>query len=149
MLPVDTDFKGGGVGRIEVFTGAGSRRQWSGEETARIVAESYVGVEPICAVARRYGLAHPQILAWRRELRAPAPLDQMLAPSRHFDTQPTHRGNPLCQQRLVFAQGTNRVHAPYAQWRGKVQQEQQSPVRAGCPSVPEFVAIPTVWAEMR
>jgi transposase len=80
MLPDDAGFKGGRVRRIEVFTGAGSRRRWSREEKARIVAESYAGVESICAVARRYGLAQTQIFTWRRELRAPAPPEQMFVP---------------------------------------------------------------------
>src|ERR1700676_916888 len=33
------------VRRIEVFTGAGRRRSWSGEEKAAIIAESYAGDE--------------------------------------------------------------------------------------------------------
>ena len=68
-----------GARRIEVFTGAGRRRRWSPEEKERIVAESYAGVESVCAVARRYGatalrrygLAQTRIFTWRRELRTP------------------------------------------------------------------------------
>ena len=44
------------VRRIEVFTGAGRRRNWSGEEKAAIIAESYGAGETVCAVARRHGL---------------------------------------------------------------------------------------------
>jgi len=57
------------VRRMEVFTGAGHRRRWSPEDKARIVAESYGGLESVCAVARRYGLAQTQIFTWRREAR--------------------------------------------------------------------------------
>ncbi len=39
------------VRRIEVFTGAGRRRSWSGEEKAAIIAESYGAGETVCAVA--------------------------------------------------------------------------------------------------
>jgi len=53
------------VRRIEVFTGAGRRRSWSGEEKAAIVAESYDAGETVCAVARRHGLTPQQLFAWR------------------------------------------------------------------------------------
>jgi transposase len=59
----------GPVRRIEVFTGAGRRRTWSDEDKARIVAESYGGLESVCAVARRHGLAQSQLFGWRREAR--------------------------------------------------------------------------------
>jgi transposase len=61
----------GPVRRIEVFTGAGRRRTWSAADKARIVAESYSGLESVCAVARRYGLAQGQLFTWRREARKP------------------------------------------------------------------------------
>ena len=57
------------VRRMEVFTGAGHRRTWSPEDKARIVAESYSGLETVCAVARRHGLAQTQLFSWRREAR--------------------------------------------------------------------------------
>jgi transposase len=60
------------VRRMEVFTGAGRRRAWSAEDKARIVAESYSGLESVSAVARRYGLAQGQLFAWRREVRMKA-----------------------------------------------------------------------------
>ena len=59
----------GPVRRIEVFTGAGRRRIWSDEDKARIVAESYGGLESVSAVARRYGLASSQLFGWRREAK--------------------------------------------------------------------------------
>ena len=55
--------------RIEVFTGSGGRRNWSAEEKAAIVAESYGSGDTVCAVARRHGLTHSQLFAWRREAR--------------------------------------------------------------------------------
>jgi transposase len=55
--------------RIEVFTGAGRRRSWSGEEKAAILAESYDAGETVCAVARRHGLTPQQLFAWRRLAR--------------------------------------------------------------------------------
>ena len=57
------------VRRIEVFTGAGRRRSWSGEEKAAIIAESYGTGETVCAVARRHGLTPQQLFAWRRLAR--------------------------------------------------------------------------------
>jgi len=57
------------VRRIEVFTGAGRRRSWLGEEKAAIIAESYGAGETVCAVARRHGLTPQQLFAWRRLAR--------------------------------------------------------------------------------
>jgi transposase len=57
------------VRRIEVFTGAGRRRSWSGEEKGAIIAESYGAGETVCAVARRHGLTPQQLFAWRRQAR--------------------------------------------------------------------------------
>jgi transposase len=58
--------------RIELFTGTGRRRTWSGEEKAAIVAESYVDGVKACQVARRHGLTPQQLFGWRREARAGA-----------------------------------------------------------------------------
>jgi len=52
--------------RIEIFTGAGRRRNWSAEDKAAIVAESYSSGGTVCDVARRHGLTHSQLFAWRR-----------------------------------------------------------------------------------
>jgi transposase len=59
------------VRRIEVFTGAGRRRNWSAEEKAAIIAESYVESETVCSVARRHGLTPQQLFTWRRLARGP------------------------------------------------------------------------------
>lgn len=55
--------------RFEVFTGAGRRREWGDETRARILAESYAGLESVSAVARRHGLCPSQLFTWRREAR--------------------------------------------------------------------------------
>jgi len=57
------------VQRFEVFTGSGKRREWPPEVKASIVAESYSGLETVCAVARRHGLSPSQLFNWRRQVR--------------------------------------------------------------------------------
>ena len=57
------------VRRIEVFTGAGRRRNWSDSEKASIVAESDREGETVSGVARRYGLTPQQLFTWRRLAR--------------------------------------------------------------------------------
>jgi transposase len=57
------------VRRFEVFTGTGRRRDWSDEEKAQIVAESYSTDVTVCEVARRHGLSPQQLFTWRRLLR--------------------------------------------------------------------------------
>jgi transposase len=54
------------VRRLEVFTGAGRRRNWPAERKARIVAESYKCGETVCAVARWHGLTPQRLFGWRR-----------------------------------------------------------------------------------
>ena len=71
------------IRRFEVFTGSGRRRDWNDEEKAAIVAESYSGLESVCAVARRHGLSHSQLFTWRRKLRKTA-----LAKSDAISTEP-------------------------------------------------------------
>ena len=67
-MPYD-DAGTSGVQRFEVFTGAGRRRDWPLEVKASIVAESFTGLETVCAVARRHGLSPSQLFTWHRELR--------------------------------------------------------------------------------
>ncbi len=59
--------------RMEIFTGAGQCRRWTDEAKAQVVAESYAGVETVCEVARRHGLAPTQLFTWRRLAKAAAP----------------------------------------------------------------------------
>jgi transposase len=55
--------------RIEVFTGAGRRPNWSADEKAAIVAESDAPGRTVCGVARRHGLTPAQLFTWRRLAR--------------------------------------------------------------------------------
>src|SRR5881397_2889585 len=55
--------------RIEVFTGAGRRRDWPADKKAAIVAESYAPGRTVCGVARRHGLTPAQLFTWRRLAR--------------------------------------------------------------------------------
>ena len=55
--------------RVEVFTGAGRRRNWAADEKAAIVAESDGPGTSISAVARRHGLSASQLFTWRRLAR--------------------------------------------------------------------------------
>lgn len=57
------------VRRFEVFTGAGRRRDWSDEDKARIVAESYEPGATVSDVARRHAMSPQQLFGWRRLLR--------------------------------------------------------------------------------
>jgi transposase-like protein len=56
--------------RLKVFTGAGRRRTWSGEDKARIVAEIVTSGASVSAVAKRHGLSPQQLFGWRRQLQA-------------------------------------------------------------------------------
>ena len=60
------------VRRIEVFTGAGHRREWPAEVKARILAETYMPGETVSAVARRHGLRVDQLFSWRKLARRAA-----------------------------------------------------------------------------
>jgi transposase len=71
-MPTDGHMSKGGADatrRIEVFTGAGRRREWSAEQKAAILAESYAGTSSVCDVARRHGLTPTQLFTWRRAAR--------------------------------------------------------------------------------
>ncbi|WP_086999742.1 IS66-like element accessory protein TnpA [Rhizobium sullae] len=57
------------VRRFEVFTGSGRRRDWSDEQKAQIVAESYEPGVTVSAVARLHGLTSQQLFTWRRLAR--------------------------------------------------------------------------------
>ena len=57
---------------MEVFTGAGHRREWPPELKARIVAETMLPGETVRAVARRHGLRVDQLFSWRKAARRAA-----------------------------------------------------------------------------
>ncbi len=62
------------VRRFEVFTGTGRRRDWSDDDKARIVAESYEPGASGREIDRRHALSPHHLLGWRRLLRrAPEP----------------------------------------------------------------------------
>jgi transposase-like protein len=54
--------------RLEVFTGSGRRRDWTVEQKASIVAESFRSGN-VSEVVRRHGLTPTQLFAWRRASR--------------------------------------------------------------------------------
>jgi len=69
------------VRRFEVFTGAGRRRDWSDDDKARIVAESYEPGATVSEVARRHAMSPQQLFGWRRLLRrAPETLSPLSGP---------------------------------------------------------------------
>ena len=59
--------------RVEIFTGAGRRRNWSAEDKARIVAESLAPGASVSAIARTHGLTSAQLFRWRRDGGAAQP----------------------------------------------------------------------------
>jgi transposase len=61
--------QGASYQRVEVITGARRRRNWSGAEKARIVAESFVPDANVSEVARRNGVSRGLLNVWRREAR--------------------------------------------------------------------------------
>ena len=65
----DADDGGAPVRRIELITGSGRRRRWSGDEKARIIVESLAPGASVSEVARRHGLTPQQLFGWRREAR--------------------------------------------------------------------------------
>jgi transposase len=78
-MPTDDHMSKASAGparRIEVFTGSGRRREWSAEQKAAILLESYEGTSTVCDVARRHGLTPTQLFTWRRAARRQAAADQ-------------------------------------------------------------------------
>src|SRR6476661_9958095 len=64
---LDTRQEGGSYRRIEVITGQRRRRQWTAEEKARIVAESFEEGANISEVARRHGVVRGLLTVWRQK----------------------------------------------------------------------------------
>ena len=79
------------VRRFVVFTGAGRRRDWSAEDKARIVAESFEPGARVSAVARRHFLSPQQLFAWRREIRRPRKRCPRSCPRWWRQNQHSHR----------------------------------------------------------
>lgn len=59
------------IRRIELFTGNGRRCDWSDDQKAQVIAESYEPGVTVCSVARRHGLTPQQLFTWRRLGRKP------------------------------------------------------------------------------
>src|ERR1700750_1652978 len=64
---LDVRQAGGSYRRIEVITGQRRRRQWTAEEKARIVAESFEEGANISEVARSHGVVRGLLTVWRHK----------------------------------------------------------------------------------
>jgi len=69
---LDARQEGDSYRRVEVITGERRRRRWTGEEKARIVAESFEEGANISEVARRNGVARGLLTVWRGQVTAMA-----------------------------------------------------------------------------
>ena len=69
---LDARQEGGSYRRIEVITGQRRRRQWTAEEKARIVAESYEEGANISEVALRHGVVRGLLTVWRHKFATAA-----------------------------------------------------------------------------
>jgi transposase len=69
---LDGRHEGDSYRRIEVITGQRRRRQWTVEEKARIVAESFEEGANISEVARRHGVVRGLLTTWRRKFASAA-----------------------------------------------------------------------------
>jgi transposase len=69
---LDARQEGDSYRRVEVITRERRRRRWTGEEKARIVAESFEEGANISEVARRNGVARGQLTVWRGQVTAMA-----------------------------------------------------------------------------
>lgn len=69
---LDARHEGNSYRRIEVITGQRRRRQWTADEKARIVAESFEKGANISEVARRHGVVRGLLTTWRRKFASAA-----------------------------------------------------------------------------
>jgi transposase len=67
---LDARQEGDSYRRVEVITGERRRRRWTGEEKARIAAESFEEGTNISEVARRNGVSRGLLTVWRRQVAA-------------------------------------------------------------------------------
>src|ERR1700688_4706255 len=68
----DARQESGSYRRIELITGERRRRQWTAEEKARIVAESFEEGANISEVARRNGVVRGLLTVWRHKFTTAA-----------------------------------------------------------------------------
>src|SRR5262247_4593936 len=69
---LDARQEDGGYRRVEVITGQRRRRQWTAEEKARIVAESFEEGANISEVAGRHGVVRGPLTVWRHKFATAA-----------------------------------------------------------------------------
>ncbi|MCP3475493.1 transposase [Bradyrhizobium sp. CCGUVB1N3] len=67
---LDARQEGDSYRRVEVITGERRRRRWTGEEKARIVAESFEAGANISEVARRNDVSRGLLTVWRHQVAA-------------------------------------------------------------------------------
>ena len=100
------------VRRFEVFTGSGRRRDWSDDDKARIVAESYEPGATVSEVARRHALSPQQLFGWRRLLRrAPEVLPPLFVPAviEAASAAPSAAKQPAKRRRRTAARSTDGI----------------------------------------
>ena len=66
---LDDSHQGSRYRRIELITGEVRRRRWTGEEKARILAESFQPGARVSDVALRHGVNRGLLWNWRRQVR--------------------------------------------------------------------------------
>lgn len=71
----------GEVRRLEVISGAISRRRWSADDRAQILEETLVLGAAVSEVARRHGLTPQQLFTWRRDARKAAQTPPAFVPA--------------------------------------------------------------------
>ena len=100
MDSVNDDAKVSGHRRVEVLTGPGRRRRWSGDDKARIVAETAGPGAVVSEVARRWQVTPQQVFDWRRQARrALAASAAMAEPA--FIPIVTAAPTPPCEMRAI------------------------------------------------
>src|ERR1700739_440664 len=93
---LDARHEGGSYRRIEVITGQRRRRQWTAEEKARIVAESFEEGANIFEGARRHGVVRGLLTVWRHK----------------FATAAGHQTPGFVPVRIASESGPTRVDEP-------------------------------------
>lgn len=88
----------GSVHRLEVISGTGRRRRFSGDFRARIVEETLAPDAVVSQIARRHGLTPQQVFTWRRQARnASRESDAPMFVPAVIEEQPT--GRPAAAER--------------------------------------------------
>ncbi|WP_236555116.1 transposase [Novosphingobium sp. 9U] len=118
-IPSCDDAGTSGAQRLEIFTGAGERRDWPPEVKVSIVAQSHSGHESTSAVARRHAMCPSQLFTWRREL------PQADAGSRADIAR--HPGG-----RAAVRPCRGRARRAERRWFGRQASTTSAPIIAGC-----------------